>query len=223
MGVLSFTIGDLLFAVSEISNISYTSEISDFFFAMEYLLLIMGFLIHFKMDLKYLAINPAIEYSIIEKGEPSTKLIYGKSYILKNKSSQKAYEIFKDYVSHMHEGFCITRNNPNQFKKEWGFQKTPVLWITNISTNKLSLPPENLEKMGYAVSEFLSGTTNKSIILIDGIEYLINNNSIKRVFNLLLMIKDEVSTKKSILIMPINTELLDKIDKELFEKEFELI
>ncbi len=70
--------------------------------------------------------------------------------------------------------------------------------------------------------EFLQRGT-ESIILLDGIEYLVSNNSAEKVQKLMYTVRDAVVMSGAKLIVPIDPEVLDKKDLALLEREFELM
>ena len=66
-----------------------------------------------------------------------------------------------------------------------------------------------------------SGGLNKSIILIDGVEYLISNNTFGSVLHLLQMMKDKISTGDSMLLIPIDPRCIDPKELALLRQEFD--
>ncbi len=65
------------------------------------------------------------------------------------------------------------------------------------------------------------GGLNKSIILLDGLEYLMTNNTFALVLHLLQMLKDKISLGESMLLLPIDPKCIDEKEMALLQQEFE--
>jgi archaellum biogenesis ATPase FlaH len=61
------------------------------------------------------------------------------------------------------------------------------------------------------------------IILLDGLEYLITNNSFATVMRLLQSLKDQVAIHQSILVIAVNPSTLESHQLNLLEKEIDRI
>lgn len=223
IGVLSFTVGDILYAIYESLGIFKSGSFTDSFFTFEYLIFILGFILHFKEDIVYMAINPKTEDKIQVKGKPTYNLEYGNSYIVFSKKSDSAFDIFIDYIIHNHQGLCISRKNYDKLKKDYGLEKTISLWLTDSQSDKKTISPKNFEKINYIISEFLNETKKKSIIILDGVEYIFEKNNFNNTFNMLQILKDEISTKEAILLIPLNKKILTEKEMGMIEREFEII
>ena len=62
---------------------------------------------------------------------------------------------------------------------------------------------------------------NKSIILIDGLEYLVSNNTFTAVLHLLQTLKDKISLGESMLIIPVNPKCFNEKEISMLRMEFE--
>ncbi|MBI4441457.1 DUF835 domain-containing protein [Candidatus Woesearchaeota archaeon] len=82
---------------------------------------------------------------------------------------------------------------------------------------------DNKTKASFVLATGDIGITglNKSIILIDGIEYLISNNTFPGVLHLLQMMKDKISLGESILLLPLDPRCFSEQEINLLRQEFE--
>ncbi|MBM4237368.1 MAG: response regulator, partial [Euryarchaeota archaeon] len=81
----------------------------------------------------------------MEKAVKSAKLFdlrRGFGYVVKEKKPQKSFEIFVDQVMHNIQGLCISRQHPDIIRKEWGLEKTPIIWLSN-QLGKVYVNPTN--------------------------------------------------------------------------------
>ena len=72
----------------------------------------------------------------------------------------------------------------------------------------------------YLVLKNPQASHRKSMIMIEGIEYLITNNTYAAVKNMITLLKDKISEGDSALIMPIDPHTLSKQQVNQLEQEF---
>ena len=138
----------------------------------------------------------------------------GSGYVFVEENSSKVYDGFVSLVSQGYAGLCVTRVMPEKIREEYGLSKTTILWLTELVGGN-TINPTELEKLKFTVKSFIK-KADKSVILIDGVEYLESYTSFKEVLHLLESIVDSVSVSKSIVLIG--------LDKETFEnKEYHLI
>lgn len=63
---------------------------------------------------------------------------------------------------------------------------------------------------------------NKSIVMIDGFEYLVSNNAFTAVLHMLQTLKDKISMGESMLIIPVNPKCFDEKEMSMLRMEFEI-
>ena len=80
----------------------------------------------------------------------------------------------------------------------------------------------NLQDISILISNFLK-ESNTSIILIDGIEYLITLNDFNAIMRFLQTKRSRIEATKSTLIVPLFTDALEPKESKLIEREFEPI
>ncbi len=94
------------------------------------------------------------------------KIEYGKNYLIYSLSS---YSYFRNIASE-HPGLIITTRNPQWIQENFNIEKSPIIWITEVSYER-SLRPERLEfEIEYSAIEFLRENKGGTVFL-DGIGY----------------------------------------------------
>lgn len=160
-----------------------------------------------------LEITPAREESIPEKMKYELK--EGEAYLIK--SRKLAFDVFRDRVVHGSLGLCITRTFPENVREQYGLRRTPILWLTKEEGENCITPP-HLGKIDSIVSDFFA-KTDRSVLLLDGIEYLIVQNSFKTVLRMIQILRDKVALKNSLLLIPLDIETFDKRELKLLCRE----
>jgi len=150
----------------------------------------------------------------------------GLTYLVEEPKPYESFKMFVDKVKHGMVGLCITRSKPEWVRQMYGLEKTNILWLTELKLPRGSVYPMlgdgdlqsmYLEEMYIVVKKFLSA--GGSVILIDGLNYLITVNDFKRTLHLIDYIGDEVAKSDSILIVSSNPQTLSRQELALLEDE----
>lgn len=170
------------------------------------------------------AINPTSEKPGIEKLKNIFKkydLKEGKSYIFIEEKQNKIYEAFVSQISEAYAGLGIIRVNPETIKMKYGLKKTLLIWLTEM-TGENCIKPTELEKLLFTITSFINNA-DKSIILLDGAEFIESYTSFDEVFHLLQSLLDRISISKSILLVSMDKETFDNKEYHLIERGFNVI
>ncbi|HYW01351.1 MAG TPA: PAS domain-containing protein, partial [Candidatus Acidoferrum sp.] len=144
------------------------------------------------------------------------ELEVGVIYITKNGQSF-AYETFSKFVLAGSEGLCVTREHPSKIRKRLGLEKTPIIWLTGeASPNEHTIG--SLQDLSITLGDFLQKAEHP-ILLLDGFEYLITNNTFESFLKFLQIIRDRVQTHNAIVIAPIMEKTFEPRALGLIERE----
>lgn len=164
---------------------------------------------------------PLIGIGPEEEGKkPKYGLKLGNSYLIEDETSTRAYDIFVDAVNNNRAGLIITRRKPAEVRERFDLKKTPVIWLRGTQIEEPHILASDLGEISITISEFLKNTKN-SIILFDGIEYLINNNDFRGVAHLIEDIDDMISTSESCFLLLTNPKVFDEKELGFLEREIE--
>ena len=141
--------------------------------------------------------------------------------IILEKHPEKSFDIVVDSVTHGVPGIILSRMYPEKVKRMYALVKTPVFWLSE-SGAKNTICPKDLSKLRYILENF-TRKSKESIILLDGLEYLIMQNSFDSVLKFLCTIKDMVVLSNSRLVIPLHKETLTLEEYSALEKEFTIV
>lgn len=145
----------------------------------------------------------------------------GASYLLKESPTKKALEIFVDKVTHNYQGLCITRTNPDMVKKQYELQKTSILWLSDVKDSKV-FSSSDLLLISKLILDFIA-KAEKSIILLDRLDYLIAKHGFQEVLKLIIKLNDQVMVSNTILLIPVDPSLLKTEEFTFLEKELQFL
>ncbi|MGD2250777.1 MAG: DUF835 domain-containing protein, partial [Candidatus Methanofastidiosia archaeon] len=140
------------------------------------------------------------------------------AYIIQEKKPKKTLKIFTDLVTHGVPGFIISREHPERLRQRCNLVKTPMLWLSR-TTGKNTINPDDLPKLHYIIEDF-TRKCHESVVLLDGLEYLITQNDFATVLNYLQDLKDMVVLHNARLVIPLHVEALPEDQFSMLEREF---
>src|SRR3990172_285675 len=153
---------------------------------------------------------------------PAYDLPRGLTYVVLEENPDHSFEIFRDLVTHGAQGLCITRKPPKMVMQEYGLEKTPILWLSRVATQKNCVRPSPPENVAMAVEHFIS-VGESSVVLLDGFEPLIAHNDFPSVPALPHDLNENVSLRDSILLVPIDPRALSDREYALVKREVQII
>jgi|GEM_PF-3884742 len=167
---------------------------------------------------KELPINVTPTHEVAEKkaGDTKYQLKPNTIYYFREEKPNRTFECFVDQVMHGKEGLCITRTYPDLIRKQYGLSKTPIIWLTQTPTEKFKyIKPTSLVQLENVLEEFMK-ESRENIIMVDGVEYLITQNTFSEVLKFFQTLFEKVALMDSILVLALNHATMDS-------KEFNLL
>ncbi len=153
---------------------------------------------------------------------PAYELERGLTYLIPDTATNHAFEIFRDLVTHGAQGLCLTRKPPKTVMEEYGLERTPILWLSRVANQKTCVRPSPPENVAMAIEHFLE-VGKESVVLLDGLEYLIAHNDFSSILALLHDLNELVSISESILLIPIDPRTLGEREFALASRETRII
>ena len=140
----------------------------------------------------------------------------GTSYLIKEPTSQEAYEILMDKLEE-YTPFLITRDNLETIEQKYGIAKKNMIWLSD-EKEKGVTSTSNLNQIQKNVIEFLS-KNEKVIILLDRSDYILNKYGFENFLKFITNINDKVMGKKAIFLLPVDPQIFNNKQLSLLEKE----
>jgi membrane protein implicated in regulation of membrane protease activity len=154
-------------------------------------------------------------HELQKKNISETSLLGGTTYIVEEMKSAQSLALFtKQSAGH---GLAIIRNNP----KQYSLPDAKVHWLTEVEGDG-NLHPTDLEEISYTINNYINNT-KEAVVFVEGLEYLVNYNSFTKILHLFQVLKDNISLKQAILILPINPKTFEPQNLKLLEAEFTVV
>ncbi len=162
------------------------------------------------------------EPEIIPLERKTEKLKVSHSYLIEEERPVKCFEYFVDNLNMGLNGMAMTRLNPKRVREGHDVGEAQILWLTDRDGDPDDRITPVLERIIYKIEDFLN-SPGKSILLIDGLDYLISNNSFDSVLRFLRRLIDEISESDTVFIMSLTPETIDEQGLKILEREMEII
>lgn len=153
-------------------------------------------------------------------GESKEDIRPGYTYVIKEQKPSKAYAHFWHKIENGYKGLLITRQHPDHVEKRHGPGELKILWLST-TLGKSYVDPHNLGSLTNIINRFVEDSS-KTVILLDGIEYLLVNNDFGRLLKFIEYLNEMVMNKKSLLLISIDPRALDEKELALVERNAEV-
>ena len=172
-------------------------------------------------DLEGIHVVPSKEIS--EVGESRDRIEEGEIYLFDEEKPSKIFDVFVDGVKHGREGLCITRMNPKKIRARYDLENTPIVWLVkNKIPSETCLSPNELSLCYEMIDNFVKHAEN-GLILIEGVEYLMAQNSFSSIHKFFQLVNDCVMPSNSSTLTTIDPATLTTQDFHLIKREMDRI
>lgn len=145
----------------------------------------------------YLVIEPVVEARAAKR--PEHPLEAGLNYLVVEAGRTAGMGAFRELVSTV-PGLCVTGLHPSRVAERFGLERTPVVWITNASSDLRTVRPQGLEfELLHTVLKFLRENRGAAVLL-DDLDYLAAVNGFAAVARFLKRLANQASASGGTLI-----------------------
>jgi chromosomal replication initiator protein DnaA len=162
-------------------------------------------------------VAPAVALSVA----PSI-LVPGHSYLIEEDRPDEAFRRFATFLEGGGGGLVISRTNPRRARETHGVNAQRVLWLTDRAGSAEDTIPPALERIVYEIESFLA-KQSRGAVLLDGIEYLVSNNSFDAVLKFVRQLLDTFSESRYVLIVSLGPATLEEQERKVLEREMDVI
>ena len=140
----------------------------------------------------------------------------GVSYIVKEKRNVKGMKLFTNMIAKGYNGLYITRQHPDHVNRTYEVNGMEIVWLSS-TIGKDNVEPQSLTTIFSRIKAFVE-KNEKSIIILDGMEYLMISNAYNRLLKFIEMIKEIVVKKNSIFLISLDERAFESKEISLLEK-----
>src|SRR2546426_2530252 len=147
----------------------------------------------------------------------------GYNYLVLAPENDLDLEWFHSIVKKNVPGLAMSTTFQEKLRKEFGFEGVDLYWLTDTDSGPKSIDPKRLDfEMMRALSNFIKRTKGGAV-LVDGLEYLVVENSFDRVLKFIKKVNDLASVHEVTLIIPVTAGSLGTDELTLLRKELDRV
>ena len=148
------------------------------------------------------------------------QITFGKGYLIYEHEKNQLYSLLKSYQNECCNCLLLTRNEADNFSDI--FQETQICHYNTIKLNKGNSLESDYKDLDYVIQLFCS-EHNKSVVILDRTDYLLEKYSFYHFMNTIYFIHDVIVNTNAMLFVIIHRALLNETENLLLQKELQFI
>lgn len=148
-------------------------------------------------------------------------LEHGRLYLIKERKPGRAWAQFARALDDGHEGLYVTRQHPNHVETRWDPKTLKIVWLST-TLGRDYVDPHNLGALTNLINAFTE-TPRESIVLLDGLEYLMINNDFPRILKFVEYLHEIVSQRSCLLVLSVDDRAFEPKEMALIERNAVLL
>ena len=149
------------------------------------------------------------------------ELLKGKYYLVEERTPDISYELFTGAVSNGRPGLVITRDYPPEVQKRYALPDCTMSWLTHL-VGENHINPTALGLLLSRITNFVE-RSKSAIVILDGVEYLISQNSYDRILHFIHQIRDMTIISEGTMIMPMDSRVVNEKELAFLERNLEIL
>jgi hypothetical protein len=177
----------------------------------------------------FLTKHPAlVQYDVVRivpkkiKLPPHLRLMsVGKSFIIKDSTRERAFEVFRQLLGMGIRGLCVTTIYPETLRKERGLENVTMVWLS-AQEMEGAVSPTDLDVLRHTIEEFMRKNRG-CVVMLEGIEYLSTINGFSKALEFLYDVKNSAVLHGSRLLIPLNPDAFTQAQLANIESRMEAL
>jgi hypothetical protein len=164
--------------------------------------------------------KPMVEALRVGKAKTRYALESSESYLVLEARPEKVFAVFIECVRRGFRGLCITREYPKKIQRQYDLGGSRIFWLKEREQTDENVV-EGLLDLSLLIREFI-GTKN-SIVLLDGLEYLVSRHGFEPVYHFVQNMRNNISAAEAILLVSAHPKAFDKAKLALLSRELRIV
>jgi len=149
------------------------------------------------------------------------ELLKGKYYLVEERTPDISYELFTGAISGRRPGLVVTRDYPPEVRKRFALPNCTMNWLTHL-VGENHINPTALGLLLSRITNFVE-RNEAAIVILDGVEYLISQNSYDRILHFIHQIRDMIIISEGTMIMPMDSRVVSEKELAFLERNLEVL
>lgn len=141
----------------------------------------------------------------------------GICYLVRGKAIETSYRVFQFLVDRGTPGVCVSRIFPDRVRERYGLTDGPIWWISNCPGDE-HVNPTALGTLTSVIEGFIGDHPDGSVILLDGLEFIINNVGFDKALLFLEHLSHFVMPCHAVVLIPVDAACFDSMQFARLER-----
>lgn len=142
-------------------------------------------------------------------------------YLVKEKRPNVAFAMYNEAVTHGAKGMLAVREHPIRLKQMHQFTADTIIWLTR-RAGKDHIDPTELSLLSLRMTKFVE-KEKKSVVLIEGLEYLITQNDFETVLRFYNHLHDFILSHDCAVVVVVDPRVLSMRELALLERAAKIV
>ncbi len=142
-------------------------------------------------------------------------------YLVKEKRPSISFQMYNEATRHGAQGMLVVREHPNRLKQLHEFEAAKILWLTR-RVGLDHIDPTELSLLSLEITKFVEARP-KSVVLIEGLEYIITQNDFETVLRFVNHLHDFVLAHDCAVVFVIDPRVLSTRELALLERSARIV
>ena len=142
-------------------------------------------------------------------------------YLVKEKRPSIAFQMYNEATAHGAQGMLVVREHPNRLKQLHEFEAAKILWLTR-RVGLDHIDPTELSLLSLEITKFVEARP-KSVVLLEGLEYIITQNDFETVLRFVNHLHDFVLAHDCAVVFVIDPRVLSTRELALLERSARIV
>src|SRR2546427_9348973 len=140
----------------------------------------------------------------------------GRSYLVKERKPERSLSLFLSTMERGYRPLLVTRQHPNHLRKAHLGVDIRSIWLSTTLGNDY-IDPHNLNALTNEILAHIGGG-GKSVVLLDGVEYLMINNDPPRLWKFVEYVNEVVAQTSAVLLISVDDRAFEPRGLALLER-----
>lgn len=145
----------------------------------------------------------------------------GTCYLLEEPKPVLAFRLLELAASERKACFCITRQSPERVRMEHRLGGTRCLWLSEIP-GEGHVSGKALASLAKRIEDFVTEQGGRGLVLLDGLEYLVENNGFDSVLAFVEHLNEFVMTRQAVLLIPVSPKAIGEREVARLERDLKV-
>jgi Protein of unknown function (DUF835) len=145
----------------------------------------------------------------------------GTCYLLEEPKPVLALRLLELAVSEGGACLCITRQIPDRVRLEYRIGGSSCVWLSEIP-GEGHHSGKALAGLAKRIEDFLTAHGGRGLVLLDGLEYLVENNGFEAVLAFVEHLNEFVMARRAVLLVPVSPKAIGARELAMLERDLKV-